>query len=90
MTAERRIRDGLEPLFKEARDKKLWFRGVFQPVWFSPKELRSEQQYGRFIWDASHWELCKPDIRVRDLELQLKDKERELREFKLRVAREAL
>ena len=90
MTAERRIRDGLEPLFKEARDKKLWFRGVFQPVWFSPKELAHEQSNGRFIWSSEHWELQKPEVRLRDLETDVKIAERAVRDFKFRMAREVL
>lgn len=40
----------LEPMFREAEEKKLWFYCSYQSMWFSPQELRERHEEGRFVW----------------------------------------
>jgi hypothetical protein len=54
----------LEPLFKEAEEKKLWFHCNYQDMWFSPKELRAAHAEGRLIWGPVNWRLRDPYARL--------------------------
>jgi hypothetical protein len=43
----------LEPLFKEAEQKELWFfheSNEAGEVWFSPEYLRMKQSEGEYVW----------------------------------------
>jgi len=67
--AEReKIIEGLQPLFKEAEKKGLWFHCHYQDLLFSPAELRQAQSEGRFLWGAVNWTLVKPEERLDALE----------------------
>lgn len=59
---------GLEPMFKEAEAKGLWFYCSYQGMWFSPVELRAEHANGKFIWSDVNWRLRSPEEGLRELE----------------------
>ncbi len=53
----------LEPLFKEAEEKELWFfheSSEVGEIWCSPEYLRLKQSHGEYIWAPEHWELRSP------------------------------
>ncbi len=53
----------LEPMFKEAEEKQLWFfheSNEAGEVWCSPEYLRLKQSQGEYIWAPEHWELRSP------------------------------
>jgi hypothetical protein len=53
----------LEPLFKEAEEKELWFfheSNEVGEIWFSPEYLRHKQSEGEYVWAPEHWELRNP------------------------------
>ena len=53
----------LEPLFKEAEEKELWFfheSGEAGEIWCSPEYLRHKQSEGELVWAPEHWELRSP------------------------------
>lgn len=62
MNVEDRVRilESLEPLFREALAKKLWFHSSYQDLWFSPAELRRMHAEGRFVWGPVNWKLRAP------------------------------
>jgi len=53
----------LEPMFKEAEERELWFfheSNESGEVWCSPQYLRLKQSQGEFVWAPEHWELRSP------------------------------
>ena len=53
----------LEPLFKEAEEKELWFfheSNEAGEIWCSPEYLRMKQSEGEYVWAPEHWELRSP------------------------------
>jgi len=59
----------LEPLFEKANKEKLWFYSNYQGMWFSPKELKKEQDSGRLLWGPVNWQLREPP-KTRDSALE--------------------
>ncbi len=77
----------LEPLFKEAEEKGLWFfheSNEAGEVWYSPEGLRLEQSRGEYIWAPEHWELRNPVGYMNSLRAQA---ERIVTEFNAVAAR---
>jgi hypothetical protein len=85
MTEKQKVFTELEPMFKEAREKGLWFYCSFEDLWFSPDELKSEQKNGNFIWGVCNWELRNPKEHVACLENRIRSAERELLDFQSRL-----
>ena len=53
----------LEPLFKEAEEKELWFfheSAEVGEIWCSPEFLRLKNSQGELVWAPEHWELRSP------------------------------
>ena len=53
----------LEPMFKEAEEKELWFFHESHEageIWCSPEYLRFKQSQGEYVWAPEHWELRSP------------------------------
>jgi len=67
------VLDGLEPMFKEAEEKGLWFYCFYQAMWFSPTELREEQANGKFRWGAVNWKLRNPQDELKSLDKKIDD-----------------
>lgn len=68
MSDKELILQSLEPLFKEAEEKGLWFRSYYQSVEFTPKELKAQHAQGCYIWGARSWKLFDPKELLRDPE----------------------
>jgi len=63
----------LEPLFREAEEKELWFfheSNEAGEIWCSPEYLRLKQSQGEFVWAPEHWELRSPLGYLRTLRTQ--------------------
>lgn len=63
----------LEPLFKEAEEKELWFfheSNESGEIWCSPQYLRLKQSQGEYVWAPEHWELRSPLGYLRSLRAQ--------------------
>ena len=60
MSKREKILNELEPLFAEAEKNGLWFRCLYQDMWFTPQELREAHKEDRFVWGACNWELKNP------------------------------
>lgn len=67
MTEYEKVMSGLGPMFKEAREKGLWFHCGYQDLWLSPEELEKEQAHGRFLWGACNWDLRNPKEHLKSL-----------------------
>lgn len=60
MIRREEILASLEPLFKDAREKKKWFLSTYQAMTFSPVELRTKHANGELIWGPVNWTLVSP------------------------------
>jgi len=76
---------GLEPLFREAKEKGHWFYESFHQVWFSPEELRAEHANGKFIWSDVNWKLLDPSRKLRQLDEVIEKAKEEQTEFQARI-----
>jgi hypothetical protein len=54
------IRQQYAGMMKTAEEQGLWFFAAYQGLWFSPKELRSEQFNGQFNWSPGNFVLRNP------------------------------
>ena len=57
------ITTSLEPMYKEAEEKELWFFHTTEEgeeIWCSPGFLQKEQAEGRLIIAPEYWELRNP------------------------------
>jgi hypothetical protein len=52
--------DSLKPLFARAKRENLWFTSRHGKLWFSPSELKSLHNKGRYIWGPDNWTLRDP------------------------------
>ena len=75
----------LEPLFEQAEKEGLWFYSTYQDLWFTPKELRSNQANGTFVWGVVNWKLRKPQEKIDSLESLKLNIENQIREFKEKI-----
>lgn len=79
------ILESLEPLFREATAKKLWFRCHYQGIIFTPQELRKEHAQQKFCWGPVNWELIDPKKLLKDEEKELAAIRRHNDEIKQRM-----
>lgn len=61
------ILNGLEPLIQEAERKGLWLESTYQNIPFSPRELRTKNKNGEFVWGKVNWRLIDPKTLLRDI-----------------------
>jgi hypothetical protein len=57
------ISTSLEPMYREAEERGLWFYHLMEDgeeIWCSPGYLQKEQAEGRLIIAPEHWELRNP------------------------------
>ena len=57
----------LKVMFDEAEKKGLWFFCGYYQLWFSPSELREEQNNGQYHLGADCWKLRDPKERLEQL-----------------------
>ena len=85
------ILKSLEPMFKEAEEKGLWFftdnMGT-GPLWFSPRELRERHKNGVFIWGIVNWRLRYPLQHLQELQKDIDYANNEYHKFMDRLAKE--
>ncbi len=85
------ILKSLEPMFKEAEEKGLWFftdnMGT-GPLWFSPRELRERHKNGVFIWGIVNWRLRYPLQHLQELQENIDYANNEYHKFMDRLAKE--
>lgn len=79
------VKASLAPLFKEAREKKLWFFTDYQQIWFSPDELAAQHKAGKFLWGAVNWQLRNPVEALQALDLKIADAQEERDRFAARL-----
>jgi len=79
------ILESLEPMFKEADEKRLWFYLEREGSWFTPDELRKCHIEERFIWGPPNWILRDPMDEVKLLECRKRNIENQLETFKIRI-----
>ncbi len=81
MTAQtdlkQKIRKSLEPMFKEAREKGLWFHASYQDIWRTPDELSKAQEEGRLCWGPENWTLRSPFVYLEHLKSRIEAAELE-------------
>lgn len=58
--ARLQIMESLAPLFKRAKDEKLWFWNKSLNLWFAPSKLVEQIKSGNYIWGPDHWTLRSP------------------------------
>ena len=79
------ITESLQPLFERAEKEGLWFSNSHYGVWFSPKELKAEQDGGKFLWGAPNWELRDPAEKLMLLKRAALDAEQAVINFQKRM-----
>jgi hypothetical protein len=87
-TKKEKILKNLEPMFKEAEEKGLWFRSRYQDLWFSPSELKEKHSEGRFIWGKENWELRNPKELIKCHEVAIKSHNNEISNICDRISKE--
>jgi hypothetical protein len=50
----------LDNLIEQAKREGKWLYCCYQQLWFSPDELRAENEQGRFRWGTVNWQLRDP------------------------------
>jgi hypothetical protein len=83
-----KILKNLEPMFKEAKEKGLWFYCNYQDLWFSPSELRKAQSEGRFIWGEKNWRLRNPEELIKLHKSAVKNHNKEIELVRKRISGE--
>jgi hypothetical protein len=76
---------GLEPLFKEAEERKLWFYANYQQMWYSPTELKAQHAKGYLIWGAVNWQLRNPYELMNELDAQIRGTEQRKKDLYKRI-----
>ena len=79
------VKDSMAPLFKEARDKKLWFFTSYQQIGFSPEELAAQHMAGNFLWGAVNWHLRDPVDALKDLDRKIVEAQADRDRFAARL-----
>ena len=79
------ISDGLAPMFKEAREKGLWFHGSYHDLWYSPDDLAEAQANGSMRWGAGNWKLLDPKIQLEHLSRQAQSAAQAYNDFHLKL-----
>lgn len=85
MSISENIRESLQPMFQTARREGKWFWCVYQDLWWSPDELKTHQNQGRFVWGPPNWKLRDPWERVHSLERGIEEAKNVLTSFKKRI-----
>lgn len=85
-TNKEQILASLDPLFKEAEEKGLWFYCDYQQLWLSPKELKKHHKDGIFIWGAMNWQLRDPNDLLILAEEKIRKAKDNLDDVKNRIA----
>lgn len=80
-TTKTAILADLQPLFKEAEEKGLWFYGAYHDIWFTPDELRKKHAEGKFLWGAVNWKLRHPSERKTEIDRQIENLNKEKQRF---------
>ena len=75
----------LVPMFAKARAEGLWFYCKYQDIWFSPSELKAENDKGRFILGSVNWTLRDPIERLKQLNNLIISTEAEKKRFEGRM-----
>lgn len=57
----------LDELIDEADRSGKWLNTYYQNLWFTPAQLRKENQNGKFCWSAENFSLRDPVERMREL-----------------------
>lgn len=70
MDQKERILKELEPMFADANKAGLWFKSRGKGYWFSPDDLKNEQEKDHFLWGKRYWELRDPEEYLKELEEQ--------------------
>ncbi len=55
--------ESMEPLFKQAVLEKKWFWSGYREHVSTPREIKTDQQNGDFIWGITSWKLVDPPSR---------------------------
>jgi len=79
------ILESLEPMFKEAKEKGLWFYLDDIDEWVAPDELRKNIMGGKFIWVPSNWILRDPREHIKLLEARIISINNQIEKFKERI-----
>lgn len=85
MSAAEQIRETLQPLLCQAREKGKWLYTSYQSIWLSPDELDAHHDQNIFLWGAANWELRDPQEHIRQLEQEVENAKTGLAKFKWRV-----
>lgn len=78
--------DEMEPMFAEAKKRRLWFYSAYQNLWWSPDELRTEQEAGRFRWGPANFKLRAPAEYIAERQRAVDEETRRLEEAWRRIA----
>jgi hypothetical protein len=68
-----RVRALMEPMLQEAERFGMWLHQRYSGLWFSPRQLRTEQAAGKFCWGPINWDLRDPKDHLEALEKRARD-----------------
>jgi hypothetical protein len=75
----------LKKLIEKARKERKWLVSTYQQLWFSPDELETANNEGRFCWRPTNWTLQDPLDLVEEKFDIVKKAQRDLKETMDRV-----
>lgn len=65
------IENDMKKLFERAEKEGLWFYFRYQDMWFSPRELREEQERGNFLFGQVNWDLRDPQDEISRIDARI-------------------
>lgn len=75
MSAEE-VKEMLEPLIQQAEREGMWLyhNGIATgEFWFSPTQLRAENEKGHFLWGPVNWQLRDPWDKIKMLDQRISE-----------------
>lgn len=75
----------MQPLFEKAIREGLWFYAVYQALWFSPEELETANNNGKYLWGPFNWQLRNPQQKMEELENQKENIDRQIHDLTERI-----
>lgn len=86
MSEKSEIIKQLQPLIKEAREKRMFLMASYQGITFSPNELDEQHRIGKFAWGPSNWKLVNPTEFLIDEAARLSEIRRANEQLNRRIA----
>lgn len=80
MNDKEKIKAELKVLIEHARKEKKWLFCGYQCLWFTPDELETANNSGKFLWGTVNWTLRDPQEKIDEIQKQIDELGKQLAE----------